>query len=75
MAYNPDVADVAVSGSSYVNTEGRAIMQPQLASPRSYAYLNPPVRRGYTPNDFYNHMDTRLNRPRYYYSTPSGLPY
>jgi hypothetical protein len=75
MPYNADVSDVVVSGSSYVKRDGRAIMQAQIANPLGYVSLNPPFIKGYTPTEFYNHMDTRLNRPRYYYSTPSGLAY
>jgi hypothetical protein len=71
---NADVADI-ISGSSYTAHDGRIVLQPQLADPLGYKTLNPPVIRGYTPNQFYAHMDTRLNRVRYYYSTPSGLPY
>ena len=70
---NPDIADV-VKGS-FVQHDGRIVLQPQRAAATSYQTLNPPVLRGGSPNDFYARMDTRLNRPRYYYSTPSGLPY
>jgi hypothetical protein len=70
---NSDVSDV-VKGS-YVQRDGRIVLQPQLAAATSYQTINPPVIKGYTPNEFYTRMDTRLNRPRYYYSTPSGLPY
>lgn len=70
---NPDVSD-AVKGT-YVPHDGRIVLQPQLAAATSYQTLNPPVIKGYTPDQFYSRMDTRLNRPRYYYSTPSGLPY
>jgi hypothetical protein len=75
MSWNADVADVAVSGTTYAKRDGRLILQAQLADPLGYKSLNPPVIKGYTPNEFYSRMDTRLNRPRYYYSTPSGLPY
>jgi len=70
---NADVSDV-VAGS-YSTHEGRIVLQPRPADPTGYKTLNPPVMRGYSPNDFYSRMDTRLNRPRYYYSTPSGLQY
>jgi hypothetical protein len=70
---NSDVSD-PVKGT-YAQRDGRIVLQPQLAAPTSYQTINPPVIKGYTPNEFYSRMDTRLNRPRYYYSTPSGLPY
>jgi hypothetical protein len=70
---NPDVSD-AVKGT-YSQRDGRIVLQPQIAAPTSYQTINPPVIKGSTPNQFYSLMDTRLNRPRYYFSTPSGLAY
>jgi hypothetical protein len=70
---NADVSDV-VKGS-YSQRDGRIVLQPQLAAPTQYQTINPPVIRGYTPNEFYTRLDSRLDRPRYYYSTPSGLQY
>lgn len=70
---NPDVSD-AVKGS-YSQRDGRIVLQPQVAAPTEYKTLNPPVIRGYTPSQFYSKLDSRFDRPRYYYSTPSGLPY
>lgn len=70
---NVDVSDI-VKGS-YTKHDGRIVLQPQLADQTGYQTLDPPVIKGYSPTDFYNRMNSRLDRPRYYYSTPSGLPY
>jgi hypothetical protein len=70
---NIDVSDV-VKGS-YLPHDGRIVLQPQLAAATEYQTINPPVIKGYTPNQFYSRLDSRFDRPRYYMSTPSGLPY
>lgn len=72
---NPDVSDVVVSGVGYTKKDGRLVLQAQLTNFANYQTINPPVAKGYTPNEFYTHMTSRLDRPRYYYSTPSGLQY
>jgi hypothetical protein len=70
---NPDVSD-AIKGS-YTKKDGRIVLQPQLADPNGFQTLSPPVIKGKTPTEFYTQLDNRFDRPRYYTSTPSGLPY
>lgn len=69
-----DVTQKIISGNSQPK-EGYAVLQPQLANPDAYLTISPPVNKGYTVAQFDTLMTNRLDRPRYYTSTPSGLPY
>ena len=55
--------------------EGYAVMQPQMADVQNYQTLEPPVNKGLTVDQFDALLTDRLDRPRYYTSTPSGLAY
>jgi hypothetical protein len=55
--------------------EGRIVLQTQWTNPTGYQTINPPVNRGLTVAQFETALTSRFDRPRYYYSTPSGLPY
>ena len=69
-----DVAIKVISGNSQPY-DGRAVMQPLLANPAGFQTLNPPVIKGTTVANLESKLTSRFDRPRYYYSTPSGLPY
>ena len=69
-----DVTQKIISGNSQPN-EGRIVLQPQVADPTSYKTINAPVNKGLTVAQFDSRFTNRFDRPRYYYSTPSGLPY
>jgi hypothetical protein len=57
--------------------EGRIVLQAQVANPTVSPTLNPVVNvsKGLTVAQFDTRFTSRFDRPRYYYSTPSGLPY
>ena len=55
--------------------EGYAILQSQPAGWDSKLRLLPTVNKGYSISELNSLYGNRLNRPRYYTSTPSGLPY
>jgi hypothetical protein len=55
--------------------EGRIVLQTQWTNPTGYQTINPPVNKGLTVAQFETALTSRFDRPRYYYSTPSGLPY
>jgi len=69
-----DVTQKIISGNAQPN-EGRIVLQAQLAAPTAYQTINPPVNKGLTVSQFDTRFTNRFDRPRYYYSTPSGLPY
>lgn len=69
-----DVAQKIISGNVQPN-EGRIVLQAQLAAPTAYQTINAPVNKGLTISQLDARFTNRLDRPRYYYSTPSGLPY
>ena len=71
------MADVTqkIKSGSVQPQEGRIVLQGQWANPTAYQTINPPVNRGLTVAQFDTALDSRLDRPRYYTSTPSGLPY
>jgi hypothetical protein len=69
-----DVTQKIISGNAQPN-EGRIVLQAQLADPQGYKTINAPVNKGLTVSQFDTRFTNRLDRPRYYYSTPSGLPY
>jgi len=55
--------------------EGRIVLQTQWTNPTGYQTINPPVNRGLSVAQFDTALASRFDRPRYYYSTPSGLQY
>ena len=55
--------------------EGRIVLQTQWTNPTGYQTINPPVNKGLTVAQFETALTSRFDRPRYYYSTPSGLQY
>jgi hypothetical protein len=55
--------------------EGRIVLQTQWTNPTGYQTISPPVNRGLTVAQFETALTSRFDRPRYYYSTPSGLQY
>lgn len=55
--------------------EGRIVLQGQNAFFSGYQTINAPVNKGLTVAQFETALDSRLDRPRYYTSTPSGLQY
>lgn len=69
-----DVTQKIISGNIQPK-EGYAVLQAQPASPTSYFSLTPPVNKGKTVSEFDTLYTDRFDRPRYYTSTPSGLPY
>lgn len=69
-----DVTQKIIAGNIQPK-EGYAVLQAQPAAPTSYFSLTPPVNRGKTVSEFETLYSNRLDRPRYYTSTPSGLPY
>lgn len=64
----------AIKGS-YSLREGYGVIQPQLANAENYQEISPPVNKGKTIAQFNALYGDRFDRPRYYTSTPSGLPY
>lgn len=69
-----DVTQKIIAGNIQPK-EGYAVLQAQPAAPTSYFSLTPPVNRGKTVDEFETLYSNRFDRPRYYTSTPSGLPY
>lgn len=69
-----DVAQKIISGNPQPH-EGYAVLQAQVANPTVYPTLSPPVNKGLTVSELENRFTSRFDRPRYYTSTPSGLPY
>ena len=69
-----DVTQKIISGNTQPN-DGRIVTQPMIANPGGFQTLNPPVIKGTTVANFESKLTSRFDRPRYYYSTPSGLPY
>lgn len=69
-----DVTQKIKSGGVQPN-EGRIVLQVQLADPTAYQTINPPINRGLSTTEFDALLTNRLDRPRYYTSTPSGLAY
>jgi hypothetical protein len=69
-----DVAQKIISGNAQPN-EGRIVLQGQNAFFSGYQTINAPVNKGLTVSQFDTRFTSRFDRPRYYYSTPSGLPY
>jgi hypothetical protein len=69
-----DVTQKIISGNAQPN-EGRIVMQPMVGNPQGFQTLNPPVNRGTSVSTFETKLTNRFDRPRYYYSTPSGLQY
>lgn len=57
--------------------EGRIVLQAQVANPTVSPTLSPVlnVSKGLTITQFDTRFTSRFDRPRYYYSTPSGLAY
>lgn len=55
--------------------EGFGVSNLQMANPNGYGKNSPPTNKGYTISRINSLYENRLNRPRYYTSTPSGLPY
>ena len=57
--------------------EGRIVLQAQVANPTVSPTLSPVlnVSKGLTVAQFDTRFTNRFDRPRYYYSTPSGLAY
>lgn len=64
----------AVKGS-YTLHEGYGVLQAPLSNAVNYQEIAPPVNKGKTITRFNTLYGDRFNRPRYYTSTPSGLPY
>lgn len=69
-----DVTQKIITGNPQPR-DGRAILQAPLAFASGYQTLNPPVDKGLTVAAMDNLYTNRFDRPRYYTSTPSGLPY
>ena len=71
-----DVAQKIISGNPQPY-EGRIVLQAQVANPTVSPTLNPVlnVSKGLTVAQLDTRFTNRFDRPRYYYSTPSGLPY
>ena len=69
-----DVTQKIKSGNTQPQ-EGRIVLQGQNAFFSGYQTINAPVNKGLTVAQFEAALDSRLDRPRYYTSTPSGLPY
>jgi hypothetical protein len=69
----PDIVQ-AIKGT-YSLHEGFGAVQAQKADPQNANQIYPAVNAGYTIEEFNTLYGDRLNRPRYYTSTPSGLPY
>lgn len=68
-----DIAAKIINANPEKN--GYAVMQPLLANVDNYQTLAPPVNKGLTAAEFDTLLTDRLDRPRYYTSTPSGLAY
>ncbi len=68
-----DVTQKIISGNAQP-TDGRIVLQSYLASPTGIK-LNPVITKGLTVAQMENTYTNRFDRPRYYTSTPSGLPY
>lgn len=69
-----DVTQKIISGNTQPQ-EGRIVLQAQWANPTAYQTINPPVNHGLSVSQFETALTSRFDRPRYYTSTPSGLPY
>lgn len=60
---------------TYALKEGYGVVSLQLANPTNYQTISPRVNKGKTVAELNTLYDARFDRPRYYTSTPSGLPY
>ena len=69
-----DVTQKIKSGNAQPQ-EGRIVLQAQWANPTAYQTISPPVNKGLSITQFDTALTSRFDRPRYYYSTPSGLQY
>lgn len=69
-----DVTQKIISGKPQPR-DGRIVLQSPLAFASGYQTVNPPVDKGLTVSAMENTYTNRFDRPRYYTSTPSGLPY
>jgi hypothetical protein len=71
-----DVTQKIISGNPQPY-EGRIVLQGQVANPTVHPTLDPVlnVYQGLSVSDFETKFTSRFDRPRYYYSTPSGLAY
>lgn len=64
----------AIKGS-YVIHEGFGVVSLQKADASNYKTISPSINRGKTVTQLNSLYSARFMRPRYYTSTPSGLPY
>ncbi len=64
----------AIKGA-YNQKEGYGVVSLQLADATNYKTISPTVNKGKTIAELNTLYDARFDRPRYYTSTPSGLPY
>lgn len=69
-----DVCQKIISGNAQPR-DGRIVLQAPLAFASGYQTVNPPIDKGLTVSAMDARYTNRLDRPRYYYSTPSGLSY
>lgn len=60
---------------SYSLKEGYGVVFLPLANSQNPQIVSPTVNKGTTISQFDTLLDDRFDRPRYYTSTPSGLPY
>jgi hypothetical protein len=67
-----DVTQKIISGNSQP-TDGRIVLQSYLANPTGIK-LNPVITKGLTVAQMETLYTDRFDHPRYYTSTPSGLP-
>lgn len=61
--------------SSYDKKEGYGVVSIQIGDPLNYKTISPTVNKGKTITELNALYSNRFDRPRYYTSTPSGLPY
>lgn len=59
----------------YNQKEGYGVVSIQLGDPLNYKTISPTINKGKTVTELNTLYSNRFNRPRYYTSTPSGLPY
>lgn len=59
----------------YNKKEGYGVVYVPMVSPTNYLSISPPVNKGYDVSYWDAKYANRWTRPRYYTSTPSGLPY
>ena len=64
----------AIKGS-YSLHEGYGVVYQSKADASNYKSISPTVNKGKTIVEFNALYGARFDRPRYYTSTPSGLPY